>query len=129
MRPLRLVRVAMAAEGLRLREEVRRAALRFILGGIAVGLVVAALVFAHIAAWHWLRLSLSEQAVALIFAGGDFLLALILGFIALRSRPSRAEREALVLREQALNGVLDSLSFSAILMRGVELGLASFVKR
>jgi hypothetical protein len=129
MRPLRLARVAMAAEALRLREEIRRAVLRFVLGSVAVGLLVGALLFAHVAAWYWLRESLPQRDVALIFAAVDVLLALLLGFIALRSRPSLAEREALLLREQALDGVLDSLSASALLIRGVELALASFVRR
>ena len=44
-------------------------------------------------------------------------------------RARLAEREALLLREQALDGVLDSLSASALLIRGVELALASFVRR
>lgn len=120
VRPLRLARIALAAEGLRQRLQFRRAILRATICAIAVALMIGALAFAHLAAWYWLRDSLPRPLVALIFAGFDLVLALPLLLLALRSGPGLAEREARAVRERALDDATDWLAVSALLSRLIE---------
>ena len=120
MRPIRLARVALEAEAVRLRHLVRRKIAQTVLGIIALALLLGALVFAHIAAWYWLLESLTRPQTALIFAGADLLLAVILTVIVARSSPGRVELEALALRRRALDDAEDSLSLMALLVRLIE---------
>jgi hypothetical protein len=115
MRALRLARIAAEAEGLRLRYSARRAAVRVVLGLVALGLLFGALVFCHIAAWYWLRQTWDRPPAALIIAGGELVLAVILVLLAARSSPGRIEAEALAVRRRALESAGNSLAFSALL--------------
>jgi hypothetical protein len=117
MLPLRLVRIAMEAEALRLRHQAKRTVTRAMMGCVAMALVLGALAFGHVAAWYWLREYMAGQYVALIFAGTDLLLALILAHLAARSAPGLVEREALAVRRRALDDAADSLTVSALLIR------------
>jgi hypothetical protein len=121
VRPLRLVRIALAAEAVRLRYQLRRTVIRAAIGVVATALLLSALVFGHIAAWNWLRESLAPGMVALIFAGADLLLAVVLALAALRSVPGPVEREARAVRERALDDAADFVSISALLLRLVDL--------
>lgn len=114
MRPLRLARIAAEAEGLRLRAMLTRVASRVILGCVALLFVMGAVVFAHVAAWYELRIGLGQTylAAAGILGGGDLLLALILGFFASRSSPSRAELEAVEVRRKAIEGLGSAFTIS-----------------
>jgi hypothetical protein len=118
---LRLVRIALAAEALRLRYQFRRAVIRAVIGVVAMALLLGALAFGHIAAWNWLRESMAPAPVALIFAGVDLLLAVVLGWLALRSVPGAVEREARAVRERALDDAADCLSISALLLQLIDL--------
>ena len=120
MLPIRLIRIALEAETLRLSHKARRTMVRVVLGCFAMALAVGVLVFLHIAVWYWLRQSLEARYVALIFAGVDLVLALILALLAARSVPGRVEREALELRRRALDDITDSLTVSALLLRLIE---------
>jgi hypothetical protein len=115
--PLRLVGVALQAEGLRLSHRARRAGVRIVLGCFAVALLLAAVGFAHVAVWNWLREYLAAQYVAAIFAGADLVLALILGVLAARSVPGRVEVEALAVRRRALDEAAASVTISALVVR------------
>lgn len=117
MHPLRLVRIALEAELLRLGQAARRIAIRAAMGCIALVLLLGAVGFGHIAAWYWLRQYLPSQSVALIFVGTDLLFALILGVLALRSAPGRAELEALEVRRHALEQAAGSLTVSAMMIQ------------
>ena len=117
MLPLRLLRVALEAEGLRLSHRARRTSVRIVLGCFAVALLLAAVGFAHVAVWNWLRVSLAAQYVAAIFAGIDLVLALILGALAVRSVPGRVELEALAVRRRALEEAAASVTISALVVR------------
>lgn len=128
MRTLRLARIAAEAEGLRLREQIRRTVVRAILGIIAMGFLAAAVVFANIAAWYWLRLYWTELNTALAMAGADIVMALLLMALAARSTPSRAEVEALAIRRQAMDSAAGSLAFSALAVQLLRL-LADLVSR
>ena len=128
MRTLRLARIAAEAEGLRLRHRAQRLATRMACAIVATGFLLAALMFVHIAVWFWLRLYWDRPYVALIVAGGDFVLAILLGLVAARSSPSRVELEALAVRRRALENAAGTLAFSAIAMQLLRL-LTSLVSR
>jgi len=121
LRPIRLVRLAATSEGLRLRYFMRRVAVRAALGCVALFLLLDGLVFGHIAVWYSLREYLPRHLTALILTVVDLLLALVLAMIASRSRPGLAEREAKLVRERALDDVVNSLTISALVMRTVEM--------
>jgi hypothetical protein len=95
--------------------------MRAILGGGAAVLFLGGLVFAHIAAWNWLLVSLTWSQAALIIAAVDFLLAVVLVLVACRSSPDAVERDALALRERALDEAADSLTVPALLIRLIDL--------
>jgi hypothetical protein len=117
---LRLARIALAAEELRLRRLIRRAIIRVTLGGVAMMLLLGALVFGHIAAWEWLRRTLPGHEVALIFTGVDLVLGFILVVIAARSSPGTIERDALAVRERALDEAVESMTVTAMLIRLID---------
>jgi hypothetical protein len=121
MRALRLARIAAEAEGLRLRERMRRTATRAAFGVVAAGFLAGALLFAHIAAWFWLRLTWEAQHAALIVAGADLVLAIVLALLAARSSPGRVELEALAVRRRAIDSAASTLAFSALAMQLVRL--------
>jgi uncharacterized membrane protein len=118
--PLRLLRIALEAERLRIGLHVRRTAARIVMGIIALVLVLGALGFGHIAAWYWLREHMAGQYVGLIFAGTDLLFALLFFVLAFRSSPGLGEIEALAVRRRALESATESLSMSALVIRLVQ---------
>jgi amino acid transporter len=118
---LRLFRVAMAAEELRLRHLIRRAMIRATLGVVAVMLFFSAVIFGHLAGWALLRRTLQPYEVALIFVGVDLLIGLILIWLALRMPPTALERDALAVRERALDEAAESLSVTAMVVRLIDL--------
>jgi hypothetical protein len=123
--PLRLLRIALEAERLRLGLHAGRTVRRAVMGCIALALLFGALGFGHVAAWYWLRETLVPKYVALIFAGADLLLALLLFLLAFRSAPGLAEVEALAVRRRALDDATDALRISAVLGRLLGLLLRS----
>ena len=123
MRPIRLARIAAEAEGVRLRGMVSRLAVRVVCLVVAVLFVIGAVVFVHIAAWGWIRLDegLSYFATAGILGGIDLLIALILVALASRSGPSRVEREALDVRNRAIEGVTSALTLSQLAIPALQI--------
>jgi hypothetical protein len=123
MRTLRLARIAAEAEGLRLRRQAQRTVVRVAMGLIALMFVAWALVFAHVAAWCWLRQSVgwAEPGAAIAVAGADLVIAVFLVLMAARSSPGRVEREALQVRQRALESATSNLALATGLMRGVRL--------
>jgi hypothetical protein len=121
MRALRLARIAAEAEGVRLRERMRRTAARAAFALVAMAFLAGAVVFAHIAAWFWLRLSWDAQYAALIVAGFDLVLAILLALLAARSSPGRVELEALAVRRHAIDSAASTLAFSALAMQVLRL--------
>lgn len=114
MRALRLARIAAEAEGLRLRHRTRRAVMRGMLMLIALGFLLGAVIFCHIAAWFWLRFYWAPLGCALILAGADLVLAALLALLAARSSPSRIEIEALAVRQRAMDNITSTLALSAL---------------
>src|ERR1700754_3228227 len=102
MRPFRLARIAAEAETLRLRYAARRTMVRAVLALGALGFLFGTVACCHVAAWYWLRQRWDGPEAALILAGVDLALAIVLALIAARSSPSRIEVEALAVRRRAL---------------------------
>src|SRR5262245_23615202 len=114
MRTFRLARIAAEAEAVRLRHRARRAAIRAVCAVVAIIFLAGALVFAHVAAWYWLRQCWEARYVGLAFAGADVLLAILFGLLAIRSSPGRIETEALEVRRRALEGASASVAWSSL---------------
>jgi hypothetical protein len=118
MRPVRLVRIAAEAEGVRLRGMMARIVTRAIFAVIALFFILGALTFGHIAAWYEIRVALDQSYLATtgILGGADLLLAIILLFLASRSSPSRVEIEAREVRRQALQGLGSALNLTQLVL-------------
>ena len=114
MRSVNLLKLAAEAEGLRLRELMKRQALRGAYGAIAALFALAVLTLAEVAAWQGLRLKVAAIAATLILLGIDLILAAIFGYLAARSSPGSTEREALHVRRQALDAARGSLALTAL---------------
>lgn len=126
VRVLRLARIAAEAEGLRLRRAARRAAIRGVIGLIALVWLFGVVVFAHIGVWIWLEQSLGWTALgaAWLLAAIDAAFALGLLLIAVQlGRPGRAELEALAVRAQAVEAATSSLAVSAMLVQALRIGM------
>lgn len=128
MRTLRLARIAAEAEGLRLREQAGRTMRRAVFAIIALGFLIAALACAHIAAWYWLRLYWTEPGAALVMAGADIAVAVLLMVLAARSSPGRVELEALAVRRRAWDSATGSLAVTTLALQLLRL-LADLVSR
>jgi hypothetical protein len=114
MRPIRLARIAAEAEGVRLRGMATRIAIRAVFGIVALFFVLGTVVFVHVAAWFELvnGFGLSSVVAAAILGGVDLLIAIILGWLASRSSPSKVEIEAREVRRKALEGIGSALSLT-----------------
>ena len=123
MRPIRLARIAAEAEGVRLRGLATRIATRAVMAVVALLFVIGAIVFAHVAAWYEIRIALDQTFLVTtgIMGGTDLLIAIVLGLLAGRSRPSRVEREALDVRRQAIQGLSGTLSVTQMLIPALRL--------
>src|SRR5579859_2770922 len=126
MRALRLARIAAEAEGLRLRHRAQRALIAAILASIASVFMLGALVFCHLAAWFYLRAHWQPPETALILAGADVLLALVLVLVAARSTTSRVELEALAVRQRALESIGSTLAISALATQLLRIAVSVF---
>ncbi len=126
MRAFRLARIAAEAEGLRLRHRAQRAALRATLGMGSLGFLLGAVLFCHLAGWSWLRQHWDRPLAALILAGTDLVLAVILALVAARSTPGRVEVEALAVRQRATESIAGTLALSAMTMEMLRIGLRFF---
>jgi TRAP-type C4-dicarboxylate transport system permease small subunit len=129
MRTLRLARIAAEAEALRLRERAQRTAVRVAFGMVAMIFMLGVLVFLHIAAWYWIRQSWQQEYAALALAGADFVLAMVLAFLAARSSPRRVEVEALAVRQRAVESAVSSLAMSSLALQGLRLATSLLRRR
>ncbi|MFL5254431.1 MAG: phage holin family protein [Rhodopila sp.] len=116
MRPVSLARIALEAEGVRLRAMATRIVTHAVYAVIALVFLLGALVFAHIAAWYGIRtgLELTPIATAGILGGIDLLIAIILGLLARRATPSRVEREALQVRQEAVANLRSAINVTQV---------------
>jgi hypothetical protein len=95
---------------------------------VAMIFMLGVLVFLHIAAWYWICQSWQQEYAALTLAGADFVLAMVLAFVAARSSPGRIEVEALAVRQRAVDSAVSSLAMSSLALQGLRL-LTSLVRR
>ncbi len=118
MRPIRLARIAAEAEGVRLRGLATRIATRVGFAIVALFFVLGAVVFLHAVAWFAIRseFDLSPIATAAILGGVDLAIAIILGWLASRSSPSKVEVEAREVRRKALEGIGSALSLTQMVV-------------
>ncbi len=131
MRTLRLARIAAEAEGLRLRSQLQRTAIRIGFGLVALVFLTGALVFVHVGIWYWLRLGVgwTQQSCSFAIAAGDVVLAMFLMLLAARSGPGRVEMEALEVRRRAVQNVASSLALSSLLLPILQMGVGMFRRR
>lgn len=124
MRTLRLARAAAAAEGLRLRRKARQAAGRLVLLAIAAPFLLAGFGFLEAALWNALSARFSPVWAALITAGANLGLGLIVLLLALRGGgDDRIALEALAIRERALEGMTASLTVEALIVPLVRMAI------
>ncbi len=114
MRTVDLAQAAAQAELLRLKRLVRRQAVRAVFAAIAAAFLVAVLIMLHIVAYMALMPYLTPLLDSVALLGFDLVLAILCGLLALRDTPDPIEREARVLREQALTEVKESLAIMAL---------------
>ena len=121
MRTLRLARIALEAEGLRLRQRARRGVARLALLAMACGFLLAAVVFGHAAVWFWLRLHWDSPQAAGLVVGGDVVLATFFALLAARSSAGRIEREALDVRRRAIESAVSTYAISTLALQAMSL--------
>ena len=113
MRSINLLKLALDAELLRLRAMVTRQGRRAAFGSIAFVFVLAVLALAEMAGWQGLRLRVEAIPATLILLGINLVITAVFGLLAARSSPGHAEREALRVRQQALDAARGSLLLTA----------------
>jgi hypothetical protein len=112
VRSVSLLKIAAEAELLRYRCMAVRQGRRAAFGAIALVFVLAVLVLGEVAAWFALRFAAIPTTLVLL--GINLMIAVTFGLLAMRSSPSRAEREALQVRQQSLDPARGALSFAAL---------------
>lgn len=115
MRTFRLARVAAQAELLRLRRLARRQAVRAALGAVALVFLLACLAALHVAGFLGLvQLRIAPIYAALIVAGVDLAIGLVLALLAARDTPDRVEQEALQVRQAAQAQMAEAAAMTAL---------------
>jgi Na+/H+ antiporter NhaA len=131
IRPVSLARVAVEAEGVRLRAMAMRIVRHAVYAAIALVFLLGALVFAHVAAWYGIRtgLELTPIATAGVLGGIDLLIAIILGLLARRTTPSRLEREALQVRREAVANLRSAVNVTQVALPLLRYGVPLMRRR
>ena len=96
------LRILARAESTLIRASARRAAQRARYFGLALGLVLLTVIMVNVAAFHYLSEFRSSAEAALIVAGVNALLAIIVAILGLRVRPSTEEDMVREVRQLAL---------------------------
>jgi hypothetical protein len=94
---------------------LKRQGMRAAFGLAAFVFILGALVVANIAGWQLVRFYVDPIYASLIMLGVNLLIAMILGLLTMRSSPSRHERDALEVRQQALREARSSLALGAVI--------------
>lgn len=115
MRTLRLAHLAAQAEGMRLRYEARRLAVRLTILAIALVFLTGAIVFAHASVWLWLEPLWGGQRTAVALTAADAVVAAALAFAAARSKPGPVELAAQQVRQEAWDGLRRSFDLWALI--------------
>lgn len=128
MRLLDLARAALEAEGLHLRRQARARGIQAALAAAAVIFLLLLLGMLHLAGFAALAPEWGTARAALILAGGDLVIALVLVFAARRAGHDRLAKEARAVRQQAVRQIGDGAAQALILApvlrgRGLKNGL------
>jgi hypothetical protein len=113
VRSIKLLRLALDAELLRLRAMMARQGRRAIFAAIALIFALAVLALAEATGWLALRHRVESIPATLILLGVNLVIAAIFGVLAARSSPTSTEQEALRVRRQALDAARGALAFTA----------------
>ena len=113
MRSISLLRTAAEAELLRLRAMLARQGRRAACGALAAIFTLSVLALAEVAGWQALHFYIAPMWATLILLGINFVIAGVFGAMAAWSSPSNVEREAMRVRQQALDAAQGALSFAA----------------
>ena len=114
MRAVELSKVAANAEALRLRQMAHRQSMRAAYGGVAAVFAIGVLVLLHVLAYNLLVPHVTPVVASLILLAVDLVIAGVCGMMALNSKPSAIEEEALAIRKQALIDLRGSVTMMAL---------------
>ena len=114
MRTVSLAKIAAQAEILRLRRLSRRSAFRLAYAAVASTFMLAMMAAIHVAIVMALMERVQPIAAVLIVAGGDLVIAIVLGVMAARDSPDSIEAEAQQVKETALLQLRDAAAMTAL---------------
>jgi len=114
MRTLRLARVAAEAEALLLRRRLRQVVIRAVLGGVAAVFLVGAVAMLQVYAWVRLEPLWGSAITALVLAGADAVIAIVVALFALRTPTDPIAISAVAVRDQAVNEMRNALTLGTL---------------
>ena len=118
MRAANLIRIASEAELLRIQHMLKRQGVRVAYGLGAVVFGLATLVLIEMIVWQVLRPHMQPIYASLCLLGVNLILSIMFGLMAAKSSPSRIEREALVVRQRAVQEIPASMTLGALIPVG-----------
>ena len=114
MRAVELAKVAASAEALRLRRVAVRQGRRAAYGVGAAVFGIAVFVLLHVVAYNAMVPRISPLVASLILLAVDLIVAAVLGYLALSSKPDAVEDEAKMIRQQAIVELRKSATMMAM---------------
>ncbi len=114
MRTIDLAKVAASAEALRLRRIAHRQGMRAAYGAGAAVFGIGVFVLLHVVAYHAMVPQLSPLVASIILLVFDLVVAAVLGYLAMSSKPDTIEDEAKMIRQQAVVEMRRSVTAMAL---------------
>ena len=114
MRAVKLAKVAVQAEKLRLQALAQRQARRGVWLLVALAFATAALALGHVVAFIAITPSLGALWTSVLLLTFDLVVALVLGAVAALSKPGEVEAEAQRLKQLALRQLRQDLTVAAL---------------
>ena len=115
MGPVNAAKIAAEAEVIRIQAMAKRQGMRAAFGVLTVIFALGMLVLLNVVVYELLRFSLQPLFASLIVLVIDLAIAAGLGALAIGSRPSQTEQDALEVRQRAIHDLEGSLAMSALL--------------
>jgi hypothetical protein len=113
MQSINLLRIAAEAELLRLRAMLARQGRRAAFGAIALVFTLGVLILVEMAVWQILSWYVAPISATLILLSLNLVIAAACGALAVWSAPDAVERDALRVRQEALDGARKAVTVSA----------------
>lgn len=129
IRSFQLARIAFEAETLRLKRMAKRTSMRLVLAVAAVPFLMAVLAFFEVALWSYVASQLIAPFAALILAGVNIVVAMVLLLAAAMASDSHVEIEALKVRQRALEDMSRQLTVAAMVIPATRFVLGQLVPR